>query len=154
MDRFHPSSRTASRKLDSKTSIFLIIAITTGPLGSVYMRRGMEQAKLVDPWSFHVLFQISRMILTNADVGLGIVARVVSALAFMLMLSWADYSFVNPATSASYVITVLLGWLMLGEVVPAGRWIGTILICLGVLFISKTPARTTPPEEGEGMESL
>lgn len=147
-------SRHSSRRLQIKTVIFLIVVVTTGPLGAVFLREGMMHAHLQDPWNVHILFRISQIILTNADVWLGIASRIVSGLAFMCMLSWADYSYVNPATSASYVITVLMGALILGEVVPTGRWIGTILICLGVAFIGRTPARTAPPAEGEFEEEL
>ena len=38
---------------------------------------------------------------------------------------------------------VLFGWLLLGEVVPPLRWIGAILISVGVVLIGMTPARTT-----------
>ncbi|HVB34242.1 MAG TPA: EamA family transporter [Patescibacteria group bacterium] len=139
-----------SRRVEIKTAIFLIVVVTTGPLGAVFLREGMKHAHLLAGWNPMILVQISRMILTNGEVWLGIGSRIVCALAFMCMLSWADYSFVNPASSVSYVIAVFMGWAMLGEVVPPGRWIGAILICLGVLFIGKTPARTTEPEEKSG----
>ena len=61
----------------------------------------------------------------------------------MSMLSWADYSYVNPASSVNYVIGVYMGWAILGEVVPFWLWVGAVLICLGVLCIGKTPARTS-----------
>lgn len=154
MDRPKPSRRFASRRLQIKTAVFLIIMVTTGPLGAVFLREGMKRANLLPGWNPEILIQLSRMILTNGDVWLGIFTRIVSALAFMFMLSWADYSFVNPASSVSYVIAVFMGWSMLGEVVPTGRWIGAILICLGVAFIGRTPARTTDMEEGDGVKTL
>ncbi len=139
-----PPRRTPSRRVKIKTAVFLAVTVSTGPLGDVFLREGMKRADPPVQWNPAILIELSRIILTSPYVWLGIGSRLVSALAFMCMLSWADYSFVSPASSVNYVIAVLLGWLMLGETVPTGRWIGAILICLGVAFIGKTPARTTP----------
>ena len=149
MDRRIVSNSGTSRRLQIKTIVFLIVMVTSGPLGAVFLRLGMKHAHLVSRWSPIILLQISHRILTNGDVWLGIGNRIISGLAFMVMLSWADYSYVNPASSVNYAIAVFMGWSILGEVVPFWRWVGAILICLGVLFIGKTPARTTreSPEE-------
>lgn len=154
MDRRTPSPRPSSRRVEIKTAIFLIVVVTTGPLGAVFLREGAKHANLLARWNPILLLQQSRSMLTNANIWLGIGSRIVSGLAFMCMFSWADYSFVTPASSVSFVIAVFMGWLILGEAVPTGRWIGTILICLGVAFIGKTPARTTEPAEEKGMEGL
>lgn len=154
MSRLQRPRRFPSRRLQVKTAIFLIVVVTTGPLGAVFLREGMRHADLTAGLNPVILIEISRMILTNGEVWLGLASRIVSALAFMFLLSWADYSFVNPATSVSFAIAVFLGWAMLGEVVPPGRWIGAILICLGVFFIGKTPARTTEFGEEQGQELL
>lgn len=150
MDRPKIPDTDASRRLRLKTTIFLIVVVTTGPLGAVFLRQGMRHAHLTAHWWDPViLVQISHRILSNGDVWLGIGSRIISGLAFMFMLSWADYSYVNPASSVNYVIAVFMGWAILGEVVPFWRWVGAILICLGVLFIGKTPARTTSEEAEE-----
>jgi drug/metabolite transporter (DMT)-like permease len=61
----------------------------------------------------------------------------------MLVLSWADYSYVQPATAMGYVIVALLGHFVLHETVTPLRWIGISLIFLGVLVVGHTPPRTT-----------
>jgi len=61
----------------------------------------------------------------------------------MLVLSWADYSFVMPFSAIAYALVPLLGYLFLGEHVSAARWTGILLIFLGVLLINRTPHRTT-----------
>ena len=61
----------------------------------------------------------------------------------MLVLSWADYSYVQPASSAAYGVVALLGYLVLGETVTPMRWVGVLVICLGVFIVGHTPPRTT-----------
>ena len=63
-----------------------------------------------------------------------------------LVLSWADYSYVQPASATGYLFVALLGYLLLGEVIPRMRWVGVLVICVGVLLVGGTPPRTT--EEG------
>jgi uncharacterized membrane protein len=63
----------------------------------------------------------------------------------MLVLSWADYSYVQPASSVAYGMVALLAHFMLREVVTPMRWMGVLLICLGVLVVGHTPPRTTEP---------
>ena len=63
--------------------------------------------------------------------------------AYTLVLSWADYSFVQPASSIAYGIVALLGYVVLGEVITPTRWIGVLIICLGVFIVGHTPPRTT-----------
>jgi drug/metabolite transporter (DMT)-like permease len=139
--------RHASRNLQLKTALLLLLMVTTGPLGNVLLREGMKQVHLLAVYSPSVLLHESRSFLANMDVWLGIGSRIASALAFLCLLSWADYSFVNPASSVSYGIVVLMGWLLLGEVVPLGRWLGVVLICLGAALVGRGPARTTKAVE-------
>jgi drug/metabolite transporter (DMT)-like permease len=147
MDSVRLPGGRASRRLELKTALFLAVMVTTGPLGNVFLREGMKHDVVHASMNPFVLYHEFHRFLTSVDVWLGIGSRVVSALAFMCMLSWADYSYVNPAASVAYVIVVFFGWLLLGEVVPLGRWIGAVLIGVGVLLIGLTPARTTRESE-------
>jgi len=65
---------------------------------------------------------------------------------YLMVLSWADYSFVQPASAVSYLVVALLGIYVLGEAVSSGRWLGVAVICLGVLLVGHTPPRTTGTE--------
>jgi len=84
-------------------------------------------------------------VLTNGTVWLGIALMLLFMVCHMLVLSWADYSFVMPFSAVSYALVPLLAYLFLHEQVSASRWIGIVLIFLGVLLINRTPPRTTQP---------
>lgn len=141
--------RGIPKRLKLRTILCLFIMVTTGPLGSVLLRAGMRHDVIrVSLRPMIVLPEFLRF-LTSVDIWLGIISRIVSGTAFVCLLSWADYSYVNPASSIAYVIAVFFGWSMLGEVVPLGRWIGAIVIGLGVVLVGATPPRTvqTAPRE-------
>jgi drug/metabolite transporter (DMT)-like permease len=76
-------------------------------------------------------------------IWLGIVNMLLFLAALMLVLSWADFSYVLPATASMYVVIPLVGHFLLGEGVPTIHWIGIVLICLGVALVGQTPASTT-----------
>jgi drug/metabolite transporter (DMT)-like permease len=84
-------------------------------------------------------------VLTSGTIWLGIGSLITFFVGYMLVLTWADYSYVQPASAAAYGMVALLGHFMLREVVTPTRWAGVILICVGVLVVGHTPPRTTEP---------
>ena len=48
-----------------------------------------------------------------------------------------DFSLAYPLLGISYIIGLFSAWLVLGEAVPLTRWIGVIIIVVGVYFTVK-----------------
>ena len=61
---------------------------------------------------------------------------------YLTALSWADLTYVLPATALSYVLMALLAKLFLNEHVTASRWLGIALISAGVGFVASGPSVT------------
>ena len=82
-------------------------------------------------------------------VWVGTLLLIVFFVLYSAALSWADLSFVLPATAFGYVLNVAAGHYFLGELVSNRRWAGAVIITLGVLFVSRSGQRTgeTPPGE-------
>ena len=62
--------------------------------------------------------------------------------AYMTALSWADLTYVLPATSLGYVLLALIAKFILHEQVTFLRWIGIGLIAVGVSFVASGPELT------------
>ena len=60
----------------------------------------------------------------------------VTFFSFLIVLSWADLSFVIPAKSMVYVVSTLGAKWLLKETVSWERWGGIFLVCLGVALVS------------------
>ncbi len=73
---------------------------------------------------------------------------------YLTALSWADLTFVLPATAFGYVIIALLARFWLHEAISLERWAGIVLIALGVGFVAHGPSLTEHPasEETEAAE--
>jgi drug/metabolite transporter (DMT)-like permease len=132
-----------SADLHFKTYLLICLMVIFGPLGNVLLGKGMKQmgASSAGP-PLGALGFVSH-VLTSGTIWLGIGSLLTFFVAYMLVLSWADYSYVQPASAAAYGMVALLAHFILREVVTPMRWMGVLLICCGVLVVGHTPPRTT-----------
>jgi drug/metabolite transporter (DMT)-like permease len=89
------------------------------------------------------LLNVIGRIFTTGAVWLGVASLLAFFVANILVLSWADYSFVQPASSMAYGVVALLSVFVLGESVSPLRWLGIGIICLGVFIVGRTHPRTS-----------
>lgn len=109
-----------------------------GALGDVALSFGMRRvgaislerwpqafAALADPW-----------------VILGTLLLLMFFAAYLSALSWADLTYVLPATAIGYVVVALLSVWLLNETVTPMRWLGILLVSSGVGFVARGPEIT------------
>jgi drug/metabolite transporter (DMT)-like permease len=129
--------------LHLKTYTFILFMVLFAPLGNVLLSKGMKGVGSAKNWAPGEVFHIFASIVTSGYIWLGIACLLSFFVAYMLVLTWADYSYVQPASSFSYAVVALLGYFLLGESVPPLRWIGIFVICVGVFIVGHTHPRTT-----------
>lgn len=134
-----------SRRLKLKTIPFILLSIVMGPLGNVLLGKGMRGVgSLKAVKSNDILLFVART-LTSPWLWLAIACFLGFFLVHMLLLTWADYSYVQPATALAYASVAILSYFVLGEHVSGLRWAGIAVICLGVLIVGRTAPSTTGP---------
>jgi drug/metabolite transporter (DMT)-like permease len=130
-------------RVPSKIYLFIVLMVILGPLGNVLLGKGMKRIGATSSWNqaevLHFLAQLSG----SGVIWLGLLCLIAFFAANMLVLSLADYSYVQPASAVAYAMVALLGHFLLGEMVTPVRWAGVLVICLGVLVVGHTPPRTT-----------
>lgn len=131
------------KRLRPKTFFMIAVMVIAGPLGNVMLGRGMRHIGPLTLWPPGALLHTLVTILASGSVWLGIASLATFFTAYTLALSWADYSFVQPASSLGYGVVALLSWLILGEHISLLRWAGIAVICLGAFLVSRTAPRTT-----------
>src|ERR1700683_1430634 len=134
-----------SASLHFKTYLLIGLMVIFGPLGNVLLGKGMKQMGASSTGPAVGALGFAFRVLTSGTIWLGIGSLLTFFVAYMLVLSWADYSYVQPASAAAYGMVALLAHFILREVVTPLRWIGVLVICLGVLVVGQTPPRTTEP---------
>lgn len=120
--------------------IYVAIACCNG-FGDVLLKRGMLDvgALKLSQWQ-HVFSAF-----VNPWIILGIACLAGFFYAYLTALSWADLTYVLPATALGYVVTALLSRYFLHEHISALRWSGVLLISAGVGLVTGGPSLTHQP---------
>jgi drug/metabolite transporter (DMT)-like permease len=134
------------RKLRLKTLVMVFAMMVCATTGDSLLKRGMTQ---IGPVTLdHAgLFQAFRLAMTSGTIWLAILFLIGFMLSNMTVLSWADYSYVMPASAFGYVAVTFVGMTLLGEAVSPRRWIGVALICAGVFLVGQTKPSTSTVAE-------
>jgi len=130
-------------RLHVKTYILIAVMVIAGPIGNLLLAKGMKQVGAVKLWPLSDLLPVFLRVFGSATIWIGILCLLAFISAYMLALSLADYSYVQPAAALGYGVVAILGVVLLHESVSLVRWIGIALICGGVSFIRNTNPRTT-----------
>ncbi len=117
------------------TAIMVFMIVSSNAAGDVLLTRGMKEIGDISAVSPLDWLRVARRILTNWNFLLGVLCLSVSFFSFLTVLSWADLSFVVPATAIVYVVTVIGAKFILKEEINRMRWAGTLLVCLGVALV-------------------
>ena len=120
----------------------VLLMVGCANLGDLMLKRGMLQigaVRISAPGLWHALLST----IHNGTIWLGILFLIGFTLCYMTAVSWADYSYVMPAGAFGYAVQTMLAVVILHEAVNAQRWIGVVLIVLGVLLVGQTHPNTT-----------
>jgi len=135
----------SSTGLHAKTVLLILLMVTFGPLGNALLGKGMKSVGTITIRTFPDLLHILYQIFASGTIWLGMLSLLMFLLSYMLVLSWADYSYVQPASSFAYGVIALWGHFLLHETITPTRWIGVLVICAGVFVVGYTHPRTTEP---------
>src|SRR5579864_7405579 len=103
------------------------------------LSHGMKQVGNI---SFHNIGSLFLSV-SNPWVAIGIVLLLAFFASYMNALSWADLTYVLPASSLGYVLLALVARFALHEQVSPLRWLGIVLISGGVGFVAGGEALTS-----------
>jgi len=122
---------------------YLVLAGVTvfAPVGDSLLAYGMKQVGNISLRDFGSLL----LAISNPWVGLGIVLLLGFFASYMSALSWADLTYVLPASSLGYVLLAVIARFALHERVSLMRWLGITLVSSGVGFVTTGPEITKRP---------
>jgi drug/metabolite transporter (DMT)-like permease len=124
--------------------LVLLAVVVFGSFGDTLLARGMKTTGAID--IHHVARVFSA--LANPWIILGIFCLLGFMSSYMTALSFADLTYVLPATAIGYVVMALLSRFWLHEHISVQRWAGIALITVGVGLVAGGPSRTEHPVSG------
>ena len=119
----------------AQTWWMILVSVASGVAGQTFLKIGTERAGGgADGGPLALIVSIATSPLTL----LGLFFYGCGALAWIAVLRRMDLSYAYPFLALNFVLIALVSYFILGETIPASRWIGIGVICLGILVVART----------------
>jgi drug/metabolite transporter (DMT)-like permease len=128
----------AHHTLTPRQYLILGFVAVCAPLGDSCLSRGMNTMPAIT--LAHPAALIAAVFTPWIAAGIALLIGFFAS--YLIALSWADLSFVMPATAFGNVIVALLSRFWLHEAISIERWAGIVFITLGVGFVAQGPSLT------------
>lgn len=121
-----------------KTIIVMLMAITAGTIGDLLLAKGMKELGDISAMNLRGILNVAIQALTTPKLIIGTTMLAVFFFLWLAVLSWEDLSVALPMQALNYVLVAFLSQYFLHETVTPMRWGGTVLVCIGVMLITKS----------------
>lgn len=119
------------------TLIFILVSVVMSASAQIVLKLGMSGANIGPSLSQKRWGDAAWLVASNPWVVLGLALYFLSAIVWLLVLSRVDVSFAYPFVGIGFILTMLMGWLALGDLMSPSRVVGTLLIAAGVVLIAR-----------------
>ena len=116
--------------------LFIALTILFTVAGQLLVKRGMGEMG-ASPTQLSRLPRFILLTFTNPSVLAGLVCAFIAAVAWTLAVSRSDISFAYPFMGLAIVLTLAFSSLCFGEKVPALRWFGVAIVCVGLTLAAR-----------------
>lgn len=116
----------------------VFLSMMCGVCGQLALKAGMSDVGQVGVGSLSQPVGLVARVASNPLIVGGLGLYVLGAMSWMAVLSRVPLSFAYPLLALGYVITPILAWLVLRESVSPMRWLGILVIGLGVILVTRS----------------
>lgn len=124
-----------------KTGLLALISVAIATSGQLLLKSGMTRVGYVGGPQLSKPTRLLVDVAKTPQIWLGLSLFVISAGVWLVVLSRAPLSFAYPFAGFTYVLITLVSRYALHETIPAMRWLGILLVVVGIVIV----ARTAPP---------
>jgi drug/metabolite transporter (DMT)-like permease len=118
--------------------VLVFVAVVISVLGQVSLKVGMNQVGAIDTGSLARPMETLMQVFSTPLVWLGLGCYGMSAMLWLVVLSRLDLSYAYLLLASMYVLIPLVSWLFLGERISPMRWVGMVVVVLGVVIVAKS----------------
>jgi len=115
----------------------VLIPVLIGVTGQLFLKFGMTKVGAFGSSSMS-LFEYFYKSFTNIPVLIGFSLYFISSLFWMIVLSKEQLSFAYPLLAIGYIVVIIASILIFKETVSLVRWLGVMVIIMGVILISRS----------------
>jgi multidrug transporter EmrE-like cation transporter len=118
--------------------VFIVLSVSLSAAAQVLLKAGMSRPSVLAALAGGNHAHAAAAIATSAWVVGGLTLYFASAAVWLLVLARIPVSAAYPFVGLGFVLTMLFGWLALGENLSAMRVAGTLLVAAGVVVIARS----------------
>lgn len=115
----------------------ILLSVFLNATAQICMKKGMLIVGEISGGIQAFVTMLPAMI-TNVYLWISALCYIISILLWLVVLSKVDVSYAYPFLSIGYILSVFAGYFLFHESVSLIRVIGIIVICIGVILISKS----------------
>lgn len=117
--------------------VYILISVLAGAIGQILLKKGVSNMGALT-LSLGQLPGILWRVATNPYVVFGLLIYVTGTVFWLAALSRVDLSYAYPFASLSYIVMLVASWLLFKEDISLTRIVGTLVVGVGILIISRS----------------
>ena len=123
-----------------KLQLFLLIllSVSISAVAQIVLKTGASDPAVIEAIDRGNPANIAMQFVTNRWVLGGLALYFGGAVIWLFVLARIDVSYAYPFVGVGFILTMLLGRVLLGDVITASRLLGTLLVSAGVVLIART----------------
>ena len=118
-----------------REAIFFALILIAGTAGELCISRAMKEVGEVHDFRPLAILKVVLRAMRVKWTWIGIGLMTIAFFSLLGILSFENVSLVVPVTALSYVVGAFGGMFFLGERVNHRRWLGILLVCVGVTLV-------------------
>jgi drug/metabolite transporter (DMT)-like permease len=117
--------------------IYLAVSIVSTVIGQICLKKGMLKAGPIPISLMEKSFFVLNLMVFNQYIVAGLILAIITTISWMLTLSKLQLSSAYPFMSLAFPLVIILSTYFFGETISLLKYVGIILIMIGLIIISK-----------------
>lgn len=129
------------RKAMMTWSVFtmIVFSVSCSAFAQILLKYGMAHPAMQQALNGGDVWLIARTILSDMPILAGFLLYGLGAVIWLFVLARLDVSVAYPFVALGFILTMVLGCLVFGEVLTLRKIIGTLIVASGIYLVATTP---------------
>lgn len=123
--------------MNKATFALILASVFLSSLAQIILKGGMSSNAVLESLAGGFRWAAIGSVAATPLVWIGLGIYFASALIWLLVLARVDVSLAYPFVGLGFIMTMILGWMIHGDVLNPARIVGTLLITAGVAVLGR-----------------
>lgn len=116
----------------------ILVAVTLAVIAQLLIKASLNSIEPLEPYFSVKGLKMFIKLTTNPLFIVGFLAYIIATFFWLYSLTKVDLTFASPFLALTYVLIFLGAWIFLDENISFNRILGTLLVCLGLIIVSRS----------------